>query len=113
MGAILLGLCLVYMVEVAAVLQHARALVSEGWTSGVGNDGSAYYKLRRISEYRFLVTQEAWIIAHLWLVWVLIVRAFDNPAHHTRVVGWLASALAVIVAASWAIRAWIAAYGTM
>ena len=113
-GALLLGLCLVYMVEVAGVLQHARALIAEGWTSAAGPDGSAYYyQLRRVSGSRFFVTQEAWMIAHLWLLWVLIVRALGDPAHRARVVGWLGSAVAVIVAATWVMRAWIAAHGPM
>ncbi len=109
LGAALLAAGVVYLLQVMLVAQRVRELMAQNPAPVVALDGTV--TLRRVTYYRFPGTQEAWVLAQLWLLWVLGVMAAGHPNRRVQAVKWLAAAVALTVLNTWTVRAWLHAHG--
>jgi hypothetical protein len=98
----LLFLALIYMGQVAGVARETLAILAKPKSQQAQFSHTTY---------DFFVTREAWILAHLWLLWIAVLQLVRHPKQRGRIVGAVAAALLAVLAATWSIAAWLGRHG--
>jgi len=109
-GIVLLLLALIYMGQVFWVLQETRAELGNPLPDYTP-DGRVHVDLRHLRIYDFFVTREAWLLGHLWLLWVCVVQVARRPLRRVAVVRGLAAATLGVLAITWVMRLWVGRMG--
>jgi multisubunit Na+/H+ antiporter MnhF subunit len=61
----------------------------------------------------FFFTSQAWALAHLWLVWVAVLRLVRRPERRKRIVAALAASIFTVVVVTWSMVLWLGGRGTL
>jgi hypothetical protein len=110
-GVLLLGLALIYMVQVGGVARHTLHILANPLATRA-SDGQYQFDLRTWAIHHFYFTSQAWVLAHLWLLWVVVLRLVRRPTQRGRIVAALAAAVLATLAATWSMVVWLANHGT-
>ncbi len=110
-GVLLLTLALIYMVQVAGVARHTQDVLANPLPEQAPN-GGRQFDLRTMAIYDFFFTSQAWALAHVWLLWVVVLRLVRRPEQRERIVAALAAALFAVVAITWGMALWLGSHGT-
>jgi hypothetical protein len=110
-GAVLLLLASVYCGQVGYVVQHTRYLLAHPLPEYTP-DGGRQLDLRTMANYDFFFTSHAWLLGHVWLLWVVVLHFARPPRERVRLVRGLGIALVTVVGATWVMVLWLARQGT-
>ena len=110
-GALLLTLAAVYAAQVAGVVRHTRQILANPLPAAAPN-GGMQFDLRTMAIHDFLFTSQAWALAHLWLLWVVVLQLARHPQQRVTLVRCLAAALLALVIVTWVMAAWLGRHGT-
>jgi hypothetical protein len=110
-GVLLSLLALVYALQVAGVVHHTRYLLAHPLPEYAPN-GAMQFDLRTVANYDFFVTSHAWLLGHVWLLWVVVLHFARRPQKRVRLVRALGVALIVVASITWAMVLWLGKQGT-
>jgi hypothetical protein len=110
-GVLLSLLALVYAAQVAGVVHHTRFLLAHPLPE-FGPNGAMQFDLRTVANYDFFVTSPAWLLGHVWLLWVVVLHFARRPEKRVRLVRGLAVAFVAVASITWAMVLWLAKQGT-
>jgi hypothetical protein len=110
-GVVLLTLTAVYAAQVASVVQETRDILANPLPEW-HRDGAMQFDLRTAAIHHFYFTSQAWGLAHLWLLWVLVVRFRRHPERRAGLVRTLAAVLSCLIVMIWFMVVWLGRHGT-
>ncbi len=110
-GVLLSLLALVYALQVAGVMHHTRYLLAHRLPEYAPN-GAMQFDLRTVANYDFFVTSHAWLLGHVWLLWVVVLHFARRPQKRVRLVRALGVAFTVVASITWAMVLWLGKQGT-
>jgi hypothetical protein len=110
-GVLLHFLALLYSVEVAGVVRHTRYVLAHPLPE-YSADGGRQLDLRTMAHYDFFITAHAWLLGHVWLVWVVMLHFARRPKSRLRLVRGLAMAFVAVAGVTWLMVLWLAGLGT-
>jgi hypothetical protein len=110
-GALLSLLALVYACQVAGVVHHTRYLLAHPLPEYAPN-GAMQFDVRTVANYAFFVTSHAWLLGHVWLLWVVVLHFARRPKTRVRLVRVLGVAFLAVASVTWVMVLWLANQGT-
>ena len=66
----------------------------------------------RMANYDFFLTSHAWLLGHVWLLWVVVLHFARRPQRRVRLVRGLGAAFVAVASVTWAMVLWLARQGT-
>jgi hypothetical protein len=110
-GVILSLLALIYAVQVAGVVHHTRFLLAHPLPEFASN-GAMQFDVRTVANYDFFFTSHAWLLGHVWLLWLVVLHFARRPKRRVRLVRGLGLAFVAVASLTWVMVLWLARQGT-